>query len=101
MRKVSFTGSIPVGKQLAALAGAHMKRGTWELGGHSPVLVFDDAKLALYIVFKLIVIPVEMIFRYIRQNRNVRPEGFDIVKLKTADLCYIQFFWIFGNLSRE
>ncbi len=43
VRKVSFTGSIPVGKQLAALAGAHMKRGTWELGGHSPVLVFDDA----------------------------------------------------------
>ena len=35
VRKVSFTGSIPVGKQLAALAGAHMKRGTWELGGRS------------------------------------------------------------------
>jgi succinate-semialdehyde dehydrogenase/glutarate-semialdehyde dehydrogenase len=45
VRKVSFTGSIPVGKQLAALAGAHMKRGTWELGGHSPVLVFDDANV--------------------------------------------------------
>jgi succinate-semialdehyde dehydrogenase / glutarate-semialdehyde dehydrogenase len=43
VRKVSFTGSIPVGKHLAALAGAHMKRGTWELGGHSPVIVFDDA----------------------------------------------------------
>jgi len=43
VRKVSFTGSIPVGKQLAALAGAHMKRGTWELGGHSPAIVFDDA----------------------------------------------------------
>src|SRR5215213_5195075 len=43
VRKVSFTGSIPVGKQLAALTGAQMKRGTWELGGHSPVLVFDDA----------------------------------------------------------
>lgn len=42
-RKVSFTGSVPVGKQLAALAGAHMKRVTMELGGHSPVLVFDDA----------------------------------------------------------
>lgn len=42
-RKVSFTGSVPVGKQLAALAGAHMKRITMELGGHSPVLVFDDA----------------------------------------------------------
>ena len=45
VRKVSFTGSIPVGKQLAAMAGAQMKRGTWELGGHSPVLVFDDANV--------------------------------------------------------
>lgn len=43
VRKISFTGSVPVGKQLAALAGAHMKRVTMELGGHSPVLVFDDA----------------------------------------------------------
>jgi succinate-semialdehyde dehydrogenase/glutarate-semialdehyde dehydrogenase len=42
-RKVSFTGSVFVGKQLAALAGAHMKRVTMELGGHSPVLVFNDA----------------------------------------------------------
>lgn len=42
-RKVSFTGSVPVGKHLAALAGQHMKRVTMELGGHSPVLVFDDA----------------------------------------------------------
>lgn len=40
--KVSFTGSVPVGKQLAALAGAHMKRVTMELGGHSPVIVCDD-----------------------------------------------------------
>ncbi|MFV9475280.1 NAD-dependent succinate-semialdehyde dehydrogenase [Advenella sp. RU8] len=45
VRKVSFTGSVPVGKQLAALAGAHMKRITMELGGHSPVLVFDDANI--------------------------------------------------------
>jgi succinate-semialdehyde dehydrogenase/glutarate-semialdehyde dehydrogenase len=42
---VSFTGSIPVGKQLAALTGAQMKRGTWELGGHSPAIVFDDANV--------------------------------------------------------
>lgn len=42
VRKVSFTGSVPVGKQLAALAGAHMKRMTMELGGHSPVIVCDD-----------------------------------------------------------
>ncbi|MEX5516847.1 MULTISPECIES: NAD-dependent succinate-semialdehyde dehydrogenase [Rhodobacterales] len=45
VRKISFTGSIPVGKHLAAMAGAHMKRATMELGGHSPVLVFDDADI--------------------------------------------------------
>lgn len=45
IRKISFTGSTPVGKHLAALAGAHMKRATMELGGHAPVLVFDDADL--------------------------------------------------------
>lgn len=45
VRKISFTGSVPVGKQLAAMAGAHMKRVTMELGGHSPVIVFDDADL--------------------------------------------------------
>ncbi len=42
VRKISFTGSVPVGKHLAALAGAHMKRITMELGGHSPMLIFDD-----------------------------------------------------------
>jgi succinate-semialdehyde dehydrogenase / glutarate-semialdehyde dehydrogenase len=43
VRKISFTGSVPVGRQLAALAAQHMKRSTMELGGHSPVIVFDDA----------------------------------------------------------
>jgi succinate-semialdehyde dehydrogenase/glutarate-semialdehyde dehydrogenase len=43
VRKVSFTGSVPVGKQLASLAGRHMKRITMELGGHSPVIVCEDA----------------------------------------------------------
>src|SRR5690606_35766328 len=42
IRKVSFTGSVPVGKQLAAMAGSHMKPVTMELGGHAPVIVFDD-----------------------------------------------------------
>jgi succinate-semialdehyde dehydrogenase / glutarate-semialdehyde dehydrogenase len=42
IRKVTFTGSTPVGKQLAALAGAHMKRVTMELGGHAPVIVAAD-----------------------------------------------------------
>jgi len=47
IRKISFTGSTAVGKQLAALAGAHMKRVTMELGGHAPVIVFDDADIAM------------------------------------------------------
>ena len=47
IRKISFTGSTVVGKQLAALAGQHMKRVTMELGGHAPVIVFDDADAAI------------------------------------------------------
>ncbi|MGH6771070.1 MAG: NAD-dependent succinate-semialdehyde dehydrogenase [Xanthobacteraceae bacterium] len=43
VRKVSFTGSIPVGKHLAGLAAKGVKRTTLELGGHSPVVVFGDA----------------------------------------------------------
>jgi succinate-semialdehyde dehydrogenase/glutarate-semialdehyde dehydrogenase len=45
VRKVSFTGSVLVGKHLASLAGRHMKRMTMELGGHSPVIVFADADI--------------------------------------------------------
>ena len=39
IRKITFTGSTRSGKQLAALAGQHMKRVTMELGGHAPVIV--------------------------------------------------------------
>ncbi len=49
IRKISFTGSTPVGKQLAALAGLHMKRATMELGGHAPVIVAGDADLDLVV----------------------------------------------------
>jgi succinate-semialdehyde dehydrogenase/glutarate-semialdehyde dehydrogenase len=42
VKKISFTGSVPVGKHLAALAAKTMKRTTMELGGHSPVVVFGD-----------------------------------------------------------
>ncbi|GGA62870.1 NAD-dependent succinate-semialdehyde dehydrogenase [Nitratireductor aestuarii] len=45
VRKVTFTGSTPVGKQLAALAGQHMKRATMELGGHAPVIITGDADI--------------------------------------------------------
>lgn len=47
IKKMSFTGSTVVGKQLAAIAGAHMKRVTMELGGHAPAIVFDDADVDL------------------------------------------------------
>jgi succinate-semialdehyde dehydrogenase / glutarate-semialdehyde dehydrogenase len=47
IRKVTFTGSTPVGKQLAALAGQHMKRVTMEPDGHAPVVVAEDADVAL------------------------------------------------------
>nr|WP_174505616.1 NAD-dependent succinate-semialdehyde dehydrogenase [Acinetobacter sp. Marseille-Q1620] len=45
IRKISFTGSTAVGKKLASLAGLHMKKCTMELGGHAPVLIFNDADL--------------------------------------------------------
>ena len=47
IRKVTFTGSTAVGKQLAALAGKYMKRSTMELGGHAPVIVAEDADIDL------------------------------------------------------
>ena len=43
IKKITFTGSTSVGKQLAAKAGKHMKLVTMELGGHSPAIVFEDA----------------------------------------------------------
>ncbi|MBC1241046.1 NAD-dependent succinate-semialdehyde dehydrogenase [Nostoc sp. 2RC] len=43
IRKLSFTGSTAVGKQLAKLAADHLVRCTLELGGHAPVIVFADA----------------------------------------------------------
>jgi succinate-semialdehyde dehydrogenase/glutarate-semialdehyde dehydrogenase len=45
IRKVSFTGSTAVGKHLMKLAADHVQRITMELGGHAPVLIFDDCDL--------------------------------------------------------
>ena len=42
VRLITFTGSVPVGKHLSAMAGAYMKPAIMELGGHSPVIVCDD-----------------------------------------------------------
>jgi len=47
IRKVTFTGSTAVGKQLAGLAGQRMKRATMELGGHAPVIIAEDADVEL------------------------------------------------------
>jgi len=43
LRKVSFTGSTPVGKKLMEQASKHLLRASMELGGNAPFLVFDDA----------------------------------------------------------
>ena len=43
--KVSLTGSVPTGRQVYAAAAAEMKHVTIELGGKSPLLIFDDADL--------------------------------------------------------
>ena len=40
---MSLTGSVPTGKKVLALAGSYMKHATMELGGKSPLIVFDDA----------------------------------------------------------
>jgi succinate-semialdehyde dehydrogenase/glutarate-semialdehyde dehydrogenase len=45
IRKIAFTGSTVVGKHLARLAADVMKPTTMELGGHAPVIVFEDADL--------------------------------------------------------
>lgn len=45
IRKISFTGSVPVGKHLGALAAAGVKRATMELGGHAPFIVAEDADI--------------------------------------------------------
>lgn len=45
IRMVTFTGSVAVGRHLAALAAAGMKRMVFELGGHAPVLIFPDVEV--------------------------------------------------------
>ena len=45
VRKLTFTGSTPIGKQLEAQCAATMKKTSMELGGNAPFIVFDDADL--------------------------------------------------------
>lgn len=46
IRKLTFTGSTEVGKLLYAQSAATMKRISFELGGHAPFLIFEDADIA-------------------------------------------------------
>ena len=46
-RKLSFTGSVPVGIHLQQLAAKNMIRCTMELGGHSPVMIFEDCDIEM------------------------------------------------------
>ena len=45
IKKVSLTGSVEVGKQILKLAADGIKKVSMELGGHAPVLIFDDANI--------------------------------------------------------
>lgn len=45
VRALTFTGSVPVGKELSKICAENMVRTTMELGGHAPVLVFEDADI--------------------------------------------------------
>ncbi|MDR9440041.1 MAG: NAD-dependent succinate-semialdehyde dehydrogenase [Halomonas sp.] len=45
VRKISFTGSTPVGKRLLAQCAGTVKKASMELGGNAPFIVFDDADL--------------------------------------------------------
>lgn len=47
--KVSFTGSTEVGKELAQIAGAYMKKTSMELGGHAPVIVCEDVDVEMVV----------------------------------------------------
>ena len=63
-RKLSFTGSVPVGKHLQKLAAENMIRCTMELGGHSPLMVFDDIDIKKLQKFQLRV-SLEMQDKYV------------------------------------
>lgn len=90
IRKVSFTGSIPVGKQLASLAGSCMKPCTMELGGHAPVIVCGDADVA-----RLVPRLASMKFRNAGQV-CVSPSRFFV-----HESIYSRFVKDFSDVARE
>lgn len=45
VRKIGFTGSTPIGKQIMAMAAGTVKKVSLELGGNAPMIIFDDADI--------------------------------------------------------
>ena len=90
IRKMSFTGSTAVGKQLAGLAGLHMKRVTMELGGHAPAIVFNDAD-------------VERATKVLAaaKFRNAGQVCVSPTRFLVQDAAYDQFVSRFVELSKE
>ena len=56
------------------------------------LLIHHNAKLTPDIIFKIVFVTIQVIFRDVGQYGDIRSECFDIIQLKTADLCYIQGF---------
>ncbi|WP_241581459.1 NAD-dependent succinate-semialdehyde dehydrogenase [Rosenbergiella nectarea] len=86
IKKVSFTGSVSVGKEIASLAGKYMKRVTMELGGHAPVIICEDAEIN--------VVVEQMIVAKFRNSGQVciaptrflvHEKIYDLFKLKLVD----------------
>ena len=46
--KVSFTGSVPIGRQIVEQSARTLKKVTMELGGHAPVIVHSDADINVF-----------------------------------------------------
>lgn len=48
--KISFTGSVPTGRKIAAVAAKNLTPVTLELGGKSPLIIFDDADIGQAVI---------------------------------------------------
>ena len=90
IRKISFTGSTDVGKELAQLAGAHMKKVTMELGGHAPVIVYDDIDLPA-------VVETSVVARYSNAGQScIAPTRFFV-----HERIYNDFVQLFSERARS
>lgn len=88
IRKVSFTGSVPVGRHLAELSAHHLKRITLELGGHAPVIVCGDADLTR---------AVNLLATH--KFRNAGQACLSPTRFFVARQCYDQFADRFGKAA--